>query len=376
MKEPNILPKLNEYGCYEIRMESIGGQGANVAGKMLAQAGIISMGLNGANFSQYGSEKMGSPVKGYVRFTEEEMLRINSPIMKPHLLALFSTTLAKTLPVLEGLEKGNTIVVNTDKSSQEVRDELKIPGAVTLYCVDGTKIAMEEKVRLNTTMMGAMAKASGFLEPEAIKEFIKKAFEKKYPQLVEGNLKALDRGYNEAKMWEIPADDKYLTMPTGTRDIYTFRLVLGNGESRKLSRKTVTFFDRIIPDPAYVSVNKPQMYTLFNDKAELWPVPDAAYDYEIRRCAWPLAFTGEGDLTQKSDLDEKDDMITALSISWAMQSIGRSDDAARWWIIYTNMLNSAIGEDVEKPDQVIAPDFELGAQAPREYWKDPWVDGR
>jgi len=173
-----------------------------------------------------------------------------------------------------------------------------------------------------------------------------------------------------------PADDKYLTMPTGTRDIYTFRLVLGNGESRKLSRKTVTFFDRIIPDPAYVSVNKPQMYTLFNDKAELWPVPDAAYDYEIRRCAWPLAFTGEGDLTQKSDLDEKDDMITALSISWAMQSIGRSDDAARWWIIYTNMLNSAIGEDVEKPDQVIAPDFELGAQAPREYWKDPWVDGR
>jgi len=209
MKELKILPKVNEYGCYEIRMESIGGLGANVAGKMLAQTGIISMGLNGANFSQYGSEKMGSPVKGYVRFTEEDAIRINSPVMQPHLLALFSANLAKILNVLEGLEKGNAIVVTTNKSPQEIRDELKIPGGVTLYCVDGVKIAMEEKVRLNTTMMGAMAKASGFIDPDAVKEFISKTFEKRYPHLVEGNLRAFDRGYNEVKVYEIPDDGKY-----------------------------------------------------------------------------------------------------------------------------------------------------------------------
>ena len=72
MAQLKILPKVNEYECYEIRIESIGGLGANVAGKILAQAGILGQGLNGLNFSSYGSEKQGTPVKGYIRFTEKK----------------------------------------------------------------------------------------------------------------------------------------------------------------------------------------------------------------------------------------------------------------------------------------------------------------
>lgn len=47
----------NELGFFEIRLESIGGLGANLAGKMLAEAGVLGLGLNGSNFSSYGSEK-------------------------------------------------------------------------------------------------------------------------------------------------------------------------------------------------------------------------------------------------------------------------------------------------------------------------------
>ena len=51
------LPILNENGYYEIRLESIGGLGANLCGKMLGELGAVYMGLNSASFSSYGSEK-------------------------------------------------------------------------------------------------------------------------------------------------------------------------------------------------------------------------------------------------------------------------------------------------------------------------------
>ncbi|MFQ5560281.1 MAG: ferredoxin, partial [Nitrospinota bacterium] len=54
------LPVTNSHGFYEIRMEGVGGQGANLAGKILGEAGILYLGLNGSNFSSYGSEKKGS----------------------------------------------------------------------------------------------------------------------------------------------------------------------------------------------------------------------------------------------------------------------------------------------------------------------------
>ncbi len=52
-----VLPKTNELGFFEIRLESIGGLGANLAGKMLAEAGVVGSGFNGVSFSSYGSEK-------------------------------------------------------------------------------------------------------------------------------------------------------------------------------------------------------------------------------------------------------------------------------------------------------------------------------
>ena len=54
------LPVTNENGSYEIRLESIGGLGANLCGKMLGELGALSLSLNSLSFSSYGSEKRGS----------------------------------------------------------------------------------------------------------------------------------------------------------------------------------------------------------------------------------------------------------------------------------------------------------------------------
>ena len=53
---------------YEIRLESIGGLGANLCAKMVGELAVKYLNLNSAGFSSYGSEKTGTPVKGYIRF--------------------------------------------------------------------------------------------------------------------------------------------------------------------------------------------------------------------------------------------------------------------------------------------------------------------
>ena len=47
---------------YEIRLESIGGLGANLCGKMLGELALKYLDLNSTNFSSYGSEKTGTPI--------------------------------------------------------------------------------------------------------------------------------------------------------------------------------------------------------------------------------------------------------------------------------------------------------------------------
>src|SRR5512144_2284354 len=174
------LPTKNALGFFEIRMESIGGLGANVAGKILTEAGMLGMGLNGAGFASYGSEKKGTPVKAFVRVCEaDQKVRVNSPIEAPHVLAIFHEALAKSIPVTAGAKPGKTtVILNSRKTPAQARAFLKLEGG-----------------RVGTV--------------DAIGE----AFGKKYPALMKGNLTALKRGYDEVKFEEFAADGKYAATP-------------------------------------------------------------------------------------------------------------------------------------------------------------------
>ena len=197
MEGKNELPIKNSAGFYEIRIESIGGMGANLAGKIIAESAIIRQGFNGANFASYGSEKKGSPVKSYIRFcNSDQEVYINSPVEEPHLLVFFHEKFLKEEYSLGGISKDSTLLVNTAKGVNEVRDITDVlVGKIAV--IDAMRIAVEEKVKLNTPMIGAICKVSGFLNPDDLKETISLALGKKYPHLVEPNIKAFDRGYNE-----------------------------------------------------------------------------------------------------------------------------------------------------------------------------------
>jgi pyruvate ferredoxin oxidoreductase gamma subunit len=213
----SILPKKNELGFFEIRLESIGGLGANLAGKMLAEAGVLGLGLNGSNFSSYGSEKKGSPVKSFIRYCEPDVeIRDHSPIEQPHIVAVFHEALYKTVDVVSGLNADGIALVNTAREFDEVRKDLKLEYG-TLAIVDALTIAVEEKTKVNTAMLGALYRICDFLDPESMRNVIRKTFEKKYPHLVEPNIRTFDRGYHEVqfKNYVVPeeAEGKGFTRP-------------------------------------------------------------------------------------------------------------------------------------------------------------------
>jgi pyruvate ferredoxin oxidoreductase gamma subunit len=193
------LPKINDLGFFEIRLESIGGLGANLAGKMLAETGVVGVGLNGVSFSSYGSEKKGSAVKAHIRFCDPTTnIRDTSPVERPHLVGIFHESLSKTVNVISGIYEDSTVLVNSTKTPEELKEKMKLRGG-TIAVVDAIGISLEEKNRVNMAMLGALFRLCDFLDPEVMRGVIRKSLEKKYPAAVAPAIRTFDRGYNEVQ---------------------------------------------------------------------------------------------------------------------------------------------------------------------------------
>lgn len=209
----DIRAHTNEMGFYEIRMESIGGLGANLAGKMLAEAGVLHSGYNGSNFSSYGSEKKGTPVKTFIRFATANMeIRSSSPVEEPHVAAVFHESLLRTQNCIAGLQPDGTLIVNTTKTPDEIRAITGLESGV-IVCIDALQIAVEEKSRVNTAMLGAICHVVDFLDEHAVKQVITDTFGKKYPALVAANIKTFDRGFTEGRVQEYKPQHEQRRIP-------------------------------------------------------------------------------------------------------------------------------------------------------------------
>ena len=211
-----ILPKMNQSGYYEMRLESIGGLGANLCGKMLGELGIRYLGLNSASFSSYGSEKTGTPVKGYIRYCDaEKEIRVHSPIVEPHLLCIFHEALLQDKLVLQGCSKDTTVVLNTEKKPKEIVDNYfsDSQGCVQvaeICTIPAQRIAMEAHARVNVVMLGAIVAACGFGNLDAVQQICQDTLGKKYPDSLEANLNGIQRGYQEIqklKLEKISGDE-------------------------------------------------------------------------------------------------------------------------------------------------------------------------
>ena len=93
------------------------------------------------------------------------------------------------------------LIVNTSKSPAEVREEIGLKGG-KVYTVDAMQIALDclGKPIPNTPMIGALVKVAGLIKVENLIKGLKKKFSGKFrDEIVEGNVKAVERAYGEVK---------------------------------------------------------------------------------------------------------------------------------------------------------------------------------
>lgn len=208
----------------EVRFESIGGLGAHLAAQILAEALVLRQGFNASQFSSYGSEKKGTPVRSFIRVTDaRKPIRVTSPVIKPDILAVFHEALLARRSTLAGLKPKGVLVINRPRASTR-----PLPRARVLL-VDAMAIAVEERTRINTAILGAVAKACPVIDAKALAATMEERFRGKSAKLAEANVKTFWRGYEEAvertvtEGLEIPPPDGataeprwgYLTAPLG-----------------------------------------------------------------------------------------------------------------------------------------------------------------
>jgi pyruvate ferredoxin oxidoreductase gamma subunit len=184
----------------EIRWHGRGGQGTVTAAKMLASAAIIR-GKYGQAMPEFGLERSGTPVKVSTRISDNP-INTRAPVDHPEIVIITDPSLMFTIRniIVSGADENTIFIVNTSFPPEKVRQILGIPNN-ELWIVDASKIAMEEFGRNipNTAVLGAVAKATGLVDLEALEQETSEAFgaSSKLRNVLEQNLKALRRGYEE-----------------------------------------------------------------------------------------------------------------------------------------------------------------------------------
>jgi pyruvate ferredoxin oxidoreductase gamma subunit len=184
----------------EIRWHGRGGQGTVTAAKVLADA-CISGGRYVQAFPEYGPERAGAPLRAYNRVSNKE-LRMHCPVLHPQVISIVDATLIDSVDVTEGATDNAIFIVNTSKEPKEIREKLKAKPEQKVYTVDATKIALEciGRPLPNASMLGAICKVTGIVSLEHLLEDVRKSFGKKFSQkIINGNLEATKRGYEEVK---------------------------------------------------------------------------------------------------------------------------------------------------------------------------------
>jgi len=186
----------------EIRWHGRGGQGAKTAALLFADA-ALAQGKYVQAFPEYGPERMGAPVAAFDRVSAKPIL-LHSGVTSPDIVVVLDPTLIDTVDVTEGIPQNGTIIINTEKTPADIKKDINIGTSIKVYTIDASTISKETIGREipNTPMLGALIKATGILDFNAMVDDTRKKLEKKFkskPEIIEGNIKAIERAYKEVK---------------------------------------------------------------------------------------------------------------------------------------------------------------------------------
>jgi len=176
----------------EIRWHGRGGQGAVTSAELIALA-AISEGKFAQAFPSFGPERRGAPVFAFSRISPKQPVKIRAAIEHPDIIVVLDPSLLSVTDVTSGLKKQGVIIVNSPKTPVDIKSELGNQWQIAV--VNATAIARETLgvPIVNTTMLGALIKATKVAKLESLAEPIKERFGPR----AKANIDACHRAYQE-----------------------------------------------------------------------------------------------------------------------------------------------------------------------------------
>ena len=189
--------KVTKNKLVEIRMHGRGGQGAVTSAELLARAAIAE-GKYAQAFPSFGPERRGAPVMAFVRIDNEQPVKIRGEITEPDIVVVLDPTLLGIIKVSSGLKNKGTLVLNTKKTGEQIQADFG--EGYRLAIVDASRIARETLgvPITNTTMVGALLKATGVVKLESLVGPLTQRF----GRMAEKNIEAMKKAYEETLVKE------------------------------------------------------------------------------------------------------------------------------------------------------------------------------
>ena len=183
----------------EVRWHGRGGQGAKTASLLLADV-AFTQGMYVQGFPEYGPERMGAPITAYNRLDTKPM-SVHSNIYDPDIVVVLDESLIESVDVIAGIKKGGALLVNSQKSSEEIQAALT-GYHQKIYKIDARRISESNigKNMPNTPLLAATVKISGVMEREEFFKNMRNSFAHKFaskPEILEGNMKAIHDAWEE-----------------------------------------------------------------------------------------------------------------------------------------------------------------------------------
>jgi pyruvate ferredoxin oxidoreductase gamma subunit len=181
----------------EMRWHGRGGQGAVTSAELVALA-AIKEGKFAQAFPSFGPERRGAPVMVFNRVSATEPVRNRAGITAPDIVVVLDPGLLGIVNVTSGLKDDGILIVNSPKPAQTIKSE--VGGKWKLVVVNAGTIAKEllGVNIVNTTMIGAVIKATGLIKLESLTHPVEERFGKR----AKDNLAAAKRAFNDAVVLE------------------------------------------------------------------------------------------------------------------------------------------------------------------------------
>lgn len=175
----------------EMRFHGRGGQGAVTSAELVARAAIDN-GQYATAFPSFGPERRGAPVVAFAR-VDDKPIRVRSKIYNPDVVIVLDPSLLDIANPAADVRSDGVVIINTNQDPAALRKRLNYSGRLAV--VDASAIA-KEVIGLpitNTTMVGALVKATNLMSVESLRE----PFKQRFGKIASRNIEAMERAWRE-----------------------------------------------------------------------------------------------------------------------------------------------------------------------------------